>query len=164
MANFRNLEDLFEYQLNEIYDAETQLLNALPDMEGFASERELKDTFSEHLKDTQNQKERLEEIADTLDIDLSGERCEAIYSLIDEIRTLYSDYADSDVNDAGLISYAQRIEHYEIAGYGTLINFAKTLDHGELSNTLRNSRDEESKTDKRLNELAVNDINGRARG
>lgn len=163
MANFRDLDDLFEHQIQHIYDAETQLINALPDLEGFASDRELMDIFLRHLKETENQKQRLEEIADTLDIDLSGERCEAIYGLIDEIRTLFNDYAGADVNDAGLITYAQRIERYEISVYGTLVDFAKTLDHGEISNTFRNSRDEEKQTDKRLNELAGK-INNQARG
>lgn len=163
MANFRDLDDLFEHQLQHMFDAETQLISALPDLEGLASDRELMGVFSEHLKETENQKQRLVEIADTLDIELAGERCEAIYGLVDEIRTLFGDYADADVNDAALISYVQRIEHYEIAVYGTLIDFAKTLDHGELSNTLRNSRDEEKQADKRLNEIAGK-INSQARG
>lgn len=163
MANFRDLDDLFEHQVNHIYDAETQLINALPDLEGYASDRELMNLFSEHLKETENQKQRLEEVADILDIELAAERCEAIYGLMDEIRTLFGNYADADVNDAGLITYAQRIEHYEISVYGTLVDFAKTLDYGEIPNTFRNSRDEEKQADKKLNELAGK-INSQARG
>lgn len=163
MSELKDLKDLFHHQLKDIYNAEQQLISALPEMEQNARSTELKKAFSEHLEETQNHKERLDKIADQLDIDLGGETCEAMQGLVEEARSLVSEDAEDFVRDAGIIADAQRIEHYEISAYGTARHFASVLGHDDIANLLQETLDEESHADELLNEIAVDQINPKAK-
>jgi ferritin-like metal-binding protein YciE len=164
MSKLTDLEDLFHHQLKDIYSAEKQLIKALPEMKKEAKNSELKNVFAEHLEETKTQKERLEQIADALDIDLSGETCEGMKGLIKEAKSFVSEDASDPVRDAGIIADAQRIEHYEISAYGTAVHFAKALDHDdEIIDKLQQNLDEESAADELLNNLAINNINKEAK-
>src|SRR5690625_4635653 len=125
MAKLNNLEDLFHHQLRDLYSAEKQLIKALPNMQEEAHNDDLREAFGAHLKETKNHKERLDEIADILDVKLSGDTCEAMMGLIEEAEAFISEDAAPDVRDAGLIADAQRIEHYEISAYGTAQQYAE---------------------------------------
>jgi len=163
MSKLNNLEDLFHHQLKDIYSAEKQLISALPTMKEKASNAKLKQAFEDHLKETKKHKKRLDEIADTLGIDLSGETCNAMKGLIKEAKEFISEDASEEVRDAGIIADAQRIEHYEISAYGTAVQFAMGVDQSKIAEKLQQTLDEESAADKKLNELAVNNINKQAK-
>lgn len=132
-------------------------------MEKKASNKDLKNAISEHLEETKEQKKRLDEIAKKLDIDISGEKCEAMEGLIREAKSFVSETSEGDVRDAGIIADAQRIEHYEISAYGTVVEYAKALNHNDIAKKLKATLDEESAADKILNDLAVNNINRQAK-
>lgn len=163
MRILKNLEDLFHHQLKDIYNAEQQLIKALPAMAEKSSSNELKNAFREHLEETVLHKQRLDEIGESLGIDLSGETCNAMQGLIEETKKFMSEKADSDVLDAGIIADAQRIEHYEIAAYGTAVTYAESLGHHEAAGKLQLTLDEESVADTRLNEIAMESVNPRAK-
>lgn len=164
MEKIKNLEDLFRHQLKDIYNAETQLINALPKMQEKAAGEDLRKAFSEHLEETKEHKKRLEEVGRTVGLDdLSGETCDAMKGLIREAESLISEDAEKDVLDAGIIADAQRIEHYEISAYGTLAHYAKSLNHRDAAELLQKTLDEESAADRKLNDIAVNNINKKAK-
>lgn len=162
MSQLTNLEDLFHHQLKDIYNAENQLIHALPEMEKQAKSSDLKNAFSEHLEETKIQKERLDSIANELNINLSGETCEAMQGLIEEAKSFVSEEASDPVKDAGIIADAQRIEHYEISAYGTVVHFAKVLGHNKVADLLQETLDEEKNADSLLNDIAVQNINKKA--
>ncbi|MCP9199772.1 ferritin-like domain-containing protein [Gramella sp. GC03-9] len=159
----RNLEDLFEHQLKDLYNAEGQLVNALPKMRSAAHNGSLKKIFEDHLNETRQHIERLREICKELDIDPKGEECNAMKGIIREGEEFMELNIDPDVKDAGLISEAQRIEHYEIAGYGTLVQFAEELGYADIAEKLTQNRNEAYRTDERFNELAKERLNRKAR-
>lgn len=159
----RNLEDLFEHQLKDLYSAETQLIDALPKMAKNANNDKLKDAFEKHLEETKGHKKRLEEICDTLGIKPTGEKCKAMEGLIKEAEDFLKEDTEKDVRDAGLIAEAQRVEHYEISGYGTARRYAQELGHTDIASKLKKTLDEEYKTDDLLTELAENRLNKKAR-
>lgn len=163
MGKLNNLEDLFHHQLKDLYSAEKQLIKALPKMKKEAKNDSLKKAFENHLEETKNQKKRLDEIADMLDIDLSGETCEAMKGLIEEAEKFISEDAAPEVHDAGLIADAQRVEHYEISAYGTAVHYAEALNHEEAAEKLQETLDEESAADEKLNDLAVDNVNKQAK-
>lgn len=163
MAKLKNLEDLFHHELKDLYSAEKQLINALPKMEKKAASDDLKKAFGEHLEETKNQKKRLEEIAETLDFEISGETCDAMQGLIKEAEKFISEDAASEVQDAGLIADAQRVEHYEISAYGTAVHYAKVLNHDDIAEKLQQTLNEESSADEKLNNLAIDNINVEAK-
>lgn len=163
MGKLNNLEDLFHHQLKDLYSAEKQLIDALPKMKKEANNDSLKKAFESHLEETKNQKKRLDEIADMLDLDLSGETCEAMKGLIEEAEEFISEDATPEVRDAGLIADAQRVEHYEISGYGTAVRYAEALGHEEAADKLQETLDEESSADEKLNDLAVDNVNKQAK-
>jgi ferritin-like metal-binding protein YciE len=161
MSTPRNLHELYVHQLKDLYSAETQLLDALPLMAEKATHAELKRAFETHLAETKRQRERIERVMDGLGEKPSGETCQAMKGIIKEANDFLSDVenliasdAPNPVVDAGLIANAQRAEHYEIAGYGTVCYFAEVLgrdeDHRILSETLQ----EEKKTDDLLSRIA----------
>lgn len=158
----RNLRDLLEHEIKDLYSAETQLLEALPKMASAASHDRLRRAFESHLEETKNQKQRLEEIARKLDIKPGGESCEAMQGLIREGEQMIDMEADDDVRDAGLIGAAQRVEHYEIAAYGTARQYAERLGKNDIARLLNETLREESGADKKLNKLAVEKINEEA--
>ncbi len=163
MSKLKTLEDLFHHQLKDLYSAEEQLIEALPKMAKTAHHKELKDAFNEHLEETKNHKKRLEEIGKTLDIKVSGETCKAMKGLIREAEDFIAEDATNDVRDAGLIADAQRVEHYEISGYGTAVAFAKALGKNDVAQKLDETLKEEGNADKKLNKLALSNINKEAK-
>jgi ferritin-like metal-binding protein YciE len=149
-----SLHDLYVHQLKDLYSAEKQLLDALPDMVRASTHDDLKQAFSEHLQQTKLQKDRLEKIGEALGEDLSGETCQAMKGLIKEGKEMIEQKAADPVKDAGLITSAQRVEHYEIAGYGTVCTFAEMLGRTDDLELLRETLSEEKATDEKLNKLA----------
>jgi len=153
------LQDLLIDELKDLYHAEGQLTKALPKMVKAATNAELKKAFEVHLEETKAQIERLEDVFKLLDEPAKGKMCHAMKGLIEEATELMGEDADEDVMDAGLIACAQRIEHYEIAGYGTVRTYAKSLGHSDVSKLLQQTLDEEGATDKKLSKLAESTIN-----
>lgn len=159
----KNLQELFEHQILDLYSAEEQLIEALPLMQEKARNTELKDAFAKHLQETQEQKERLDKICDTLDIKGKSETCKAMQGLIREAKTFIGEAENDEVMDAGLIAESQRIEHYEIAGYGTAVRFAKELEEFEIADILQETLQEEYHANDKLNSLAMGRLNEKAK-
>jgi ferritin-like metal-binding protein YciE len=149
-----SLEDLFIDELKDLYSAETQLTKALPKMAKAASSKELKAGFEKHLKQTEGHVERLEQICEELDVSPKGKKCKAMEGLIEEGSEVIDEDAEPEVKDAALIAAAQRVEHYEIAGYGCVRTYAKLLGHDSAMKLLQQTLDEEGDTDKTLTKLA----------
>ena len=156
------LQDLFLHELKDIYSAETQLLKALPKMAKAATNADLRAGFEEHLEQTRGHVERLEKIAAMCDAKLTGHKCAAMEGLIKEGGELISEDAEDHVRDAGLIGAAQRVEHYEIAAYGTARALARCLGNEEAADLLGETLAEEKATDEKLTELAEGAINAEA--
>ena len=156
------LADLLHQELKDLYSAENQLVKALPKMAKAANNEELADGFTQHLEETKGHVERLDSIAKKLDIKLTGHKCKAMEGLIEEGAELISEDANPSVKDAGLIGAAQRVEHYEIAGYGTAIALAQKLGHSEVAEILAQTLEEEKATDVKLTELAESAVNSEA--
>jgi ferritin-like metal-binding protein YciE len=154
-----SLKDLYVSELKDLYSAENQILKALPKMAKAASSTELQDAFREHLEQTKVHVERLEEIFGKLDTSPKGKKCQAIEGLIEEGKELMQEDADPEVLDAGLISAAQKVEHYEMAGYGCVRTYAQLLGDKEAADLLQQTLDEEGETDQKLTELAETVIN-----
>ena len=158
----KTLEDLFHQELKDLYSAETQLVKALPKMAKAATNADLKAGFEEHLEQTKGHVERLDEIAKQLDKKLTGQKCKAMEGLIEEGADMISEDAEDSVRDAGLIGAAQRVEHYEMAGYGTARALAKQLGHDDIVDLLEETLEEEKETNEKLTELAESAINPEA--
>lgn len=158
--NLSSLHSLFVSELRDLYSAETQLLEALPKMAQAASSTELRNAFNEHLEETRGQISRLETIFSSLGESPQGERCEAMAGLIEEGEEIIEAQGDADVKDAALIAAAQRVEHYEIAGYGTVRTFADMLDLEDAQDLLQETLDEEGAADKKLNKIATGGLFG----
>ena len=148
------LEDLLHHELKDLFSAENQLVKALPKMAKAATNAELKAGFEEHLEQTKGHVERLNEIGEKLGQKLTGHKCKAMEGLVEEGAELISEDAEDHVRDAGLIGAAQRVEHYEMAGYGTLIALATKLGHEDFVELLEQTLEEEKATDEKLTELA----------
>jgi ferritin-like metal-binding protein YciE len=159
MDKLNNLGDLFVHELKDLYSAEQQILQALPKMAAAADHQELRRAFQEHEQVTRDQVRRLDMIADDLGVELTGHKCKGIEGIIKEGDDLLKAEADADVLDAGLIGAAQRVEHYEIAGYGTARTFARRLGHGRAAELLQQTLDEEGSTDERLTRIAESMVN-----
>lgn len=158
----KKLEDLFEHQLKDLYSAENQLTKALEKMAKNAEDSELKKAFEDHLEETKEHKKRLEEICDELGFDPSGETCKAMEGLIKEAESFLKEDTSKEVKNAGLIAEAQRVEHYEISGYGTVVRYAKELGHDQIAKKLQKTLDEEYSADEKLNKLAERRLNEKA--
>lgn len=161
-SNLGSLEDLFREHLQDLYDAEHQILKALPKMIEAASSPELKRAFELHLQQTQGQIRRLEQVFDQLGAKPQGKICAAMQGLIVEGEELMAMRADPTVMDAGLIAAAQRVEHYEIAGYGCLRTWARQLGFNQVVGLLQQTLDEEERTDKQLTQIAERAVNVKA--
>ncbi|HET8802954.1 MAG TPA: ferritin-like domain-containing protein [Aequorivita sp.] len=159
----KNLEELFEHQLKDLYSAEDQLTAALPKMAKKAKDAKLKKAFEEHLEETKEHKKRIEEVCKELDIDPKGETCKAMKGLIKEAEDFLDEAKDDDVLNTGMIAEAQRVEHYEISGYGTAVRYAKELGHTAIAKKLQKTLDEEYNADKTLNDLAEKRLNAKAK-
>lgn len=156
------LQKLYVEELRDVYNAENQLLKALPKMAKGASSEELRQGFEDHLEETREHVERLEEIFKALDEKPTGKTCKAMKGLIEEGSEILKEDGEDSVLDAGIIAAAQKIEHYEIATYGTLRTWANLLGEDEAAELLQQTLDEEGDTDKRLNELAEEIVNPEA--
>lgn len=156
------IEALFHHELKDLYSAENQLVKALPKMAKAATNPDLKAGFEEHLEQTKGHVERLEKIADQLGVKLSGHKCKAMEGLIEEGAELIGEDAEDSVRDAGLIGAAQRVEHYEIAGYGTARALAQQIGHSDIADILTETLEEEKATDVKLTELAESAVNAEA--
>jgi ferritin-like metal-binding protein YciE len=155
MATMKNsLLGLYLDELRDIYNAEKQLTKALPKMAKAASSEELRDGFTEHLEQTRGHVERLDQIFEALGERSSGKKCAGMEGLIEEGAEVMQEDFEGDVMDAALIAAAQRVEHYEIAAYGTLCAFADLLGYAEQTSLLRQTLDEEKQTDEKLTELS----------
>lgn len=154
-----SLRELYVEELKDLYSAENQILKALPKMIKAASHRELQRAFAQHEKQTQRQVKRLERIFRELGESPRGKKCVGMEGLLEEGSELIKEKPEPDVLDAGLIAAAQRVEHYEIAGYGTVRTYAQQLGHPEQASLLQETLDEEGETDKRLTALAESSIN-----
>jgi ferritin-like metal-binding protein YciE len=154
-----SLQELFVEELRDLYSAEAQLLKAMPRMAKKAQHPELKAAIETHMQETQGQVERLEQVFELLGEKAKGKKCLAMEGLINEAKEHMSEDMDDDVMDAALIGMAQKIEHYEIAGYGTARTYAKLLGHKDVQRLLQQTLDEEGKTDKLLTKLAESSIN-----
>ena len=158
-----HLQDLLIEQLEDIYDAEKRLVDALPKMAQAAHDQELKSAFMQHQRETENHVNRLEQVFQELGRDPKRETCDAMKGLLSEGEEMIEAKGDPDVKDAALIAAAQRVEHYEIAAYGCVRTFARRLGHDRIAGLLQQTLDEEGAADKKLTSIAERDINIRAR-
>lgn len=159
---FNTLHDLFISELKDLYSAEKQIVRALPKMAKAASSSELQDAFQEHLQQSKNHIDRLDEIFDMLQVSSRNKKCKGIEGIIEEGQELISKgktNSNPDALDAGIVAAAQKVEHYEIAGYGTVRTYASMLGHDKAANLLQQTLDEEKETDQKLTLLAETMIN-----
>jgi ferritin-like metal-binding protein YciE len=154
-----SLKKLYVEELKDLYSAEKQLIQALPRMAKKATNEQLKQAFQQHLEITQGQLERLDTIFEGLGKAARGKKCKAMEGLIEEGKEMMQEDMAEDVMDAALIAAAQRIEHYEIAGYGTVRTYAQLLGEKDAAKLLQQTLDEEGEADKRLSQLAESSIN-----
>jgi ferritin-like metal-binding protein YciE len=153
------LKDLYIDELKDLYSAERQLIKALPKMAKAANDQNLQQAFRTHLKETTQHAARLEQICEELGVSPRGKKCVGMEGLIEEGTELIKEDPDPDVLDAGLISKAQHVEHYEIAGYGTVRTYARQLGFESQAELLQQTLDEEGRTDHLLTDLAESGIN-----
>lgn len=156
------LQKLYTNELRDLYNAEHQLLKALPKMAKAASSEALKDAFEKHLEQTKSHVERLEQVFKELDEKPKGKTCRAMKGLIEEGSEILQEDGEESILDAGIIVAAQKVEHYEIAGYGSVRTFAHLLGQNEAAELLQTTLDEESETNELLNRLAESTINPEA--
>lgn len=158
-----SLRDLYITELKDLYDAEDRIIKALPKMAEAANSPELRSAFEEHLQQSRNQVLRLEQIFQKLDESPKGQKCKGVEGIIDEGENLMDKDAPPAVADAALIAAAQRVEHYEIASYGTVRTFARRLGYQDHERLLSETLEEEGQTDKMLTRLAESYINEEAK-
>ena len=153
------LDELLQDELKDLYSAENQIIKALPKMAKGASSPELKRAFERHLEETRRQVDRLNQIGEMLEFKLTGKKCKGMEGLIEEGRDIMQALDDEDAVDAGLIGAAQKVEHYEIAAYGTARTHAEMLGYTRVSKLLQQTLNEEGATDKKLTALAESVVN-----
>jgi ferritin-like metal-binding protein YciE len=158
----KTMRDLLIDELRDIYHAEKQLTRALPKLARAASNEQLKEAFTQHLEETRGQIERLEQVFELLDTRTRGKPCHAMEGLIEEAKEIMEMGLGPELLDVALIAAAQKVEHYEIAGYGTLVALAQASGFSEAAQLLQETLDEEKKTDQLLNKLAISDVNMKA--
>jgi ferritin-like metal-binding protein YciE len=159
----KGFQDLLELELKDLYSAEKQLTKALPKMAKAATNEDLKEAFESHLEETEGQVQRLEQIFKQLDISFSRvEKCKAMEGLIEEGKEIMEEGLEPEVLDAALICAAQKVEHYEMAGYGCARTFAQQLGHSDVAGLLQETLDEEGAADKKLNDIAESVVNSEA--
>lgn len=166
--SLNSLKDLLIHELRDMFSAEQQLVSALPKLAQNANDSSLKDALNEHLKETQNQVDRLRTMFNKLGVSPQGETCEAMEGLIREAEEVCDQEGERNTKDAAIIAAAQRVEHYEIAGYGSAKAFAKALDLDDVVDLIDESLREEQEADRKLNKIAMGGlltegINERAR-
>jgi ferritin-like metal-binding protein YciE len=149
-----SLHDLFVAELKDLYSAEKQLLKALPKMAKGATSKALKNGFERHLKQTEKHVERLEQVCGEFDVSPGGKKCKAMEALVMEGDEMLKSDAEPEAMDAALIAAAQKVEHYEMAGYGCVRTYSKLLGSQKSARLLQKTLDEEGATDKKLTQLA----------
>lgn len=154
-----SLKELYVEELKDLYSAEKQLVKALPKMAKNATNPELKQAFTDHLQETEGHVERLEQIFEMLGERAGGKKCKGMEGLIEEAKELLEEDASEEVLDAGMISKAQHVEHYEMAGYGTVRTYARQLGLDEQADLLQQTLDEEAKADELLTQIAESSVN-----
>lgn len=148
------LDALFVQELKDLYSAENQITRALPKMIKAASSEDLRGAFEHHLKETENQVKRLEQIFEILGSSPRGKTCHGMKGVLEEGAEVLEETAEGSIRDAALISAAQRVEHYEMAGYGTVRSYAECLGQSEISDLLEETLDEEKAADQKLSEIS----------
>jgi len=156
------LQKLYTDELRDLYNAENQLLKALPKMAKAASSEDLKDAFEKHLEQTKGHVKRLEQVFDALGEKPKGKTCRAMKGLIEEGSEILKEEGEESILDAGIIVAAQKVEHYEIASYGSVRTFAHLLGQNEAAELLQSTLDEESETNELLNRMAESIVNPEA--
>ena len=159
MAENGTLHDAFIDELRDTYDAERQLLKALPKLAKAANNPKLRQAFESHRQETEGQVERLEQIFESLDEKVRGKHCDGIAGIIEEGKSIMEEDFDEDTMDACLIAAGQRAEHYEMAAYGTLVAWAQAMGHRDAARLLQQTLDEEKAADEKLSKLAEGGIN-----
>jgi ferritin-like metal-binding protein YciE len=162
MMPVKTMNDLFVATLKDIYYAEKQILKALPTMVKKANGAELKDALETHRQETEGQVERIDKVFKLLNVPARGKKCDAIEGIIDEAKEHMEEIENEQVLDAGMISSAQAVEHYEICRYGTLIEWAKDLGLDDAVALLQQNLDEEKNADKLLSKIARSSSNQKA--
>ncbi len=158
----KDLNSLFVHELKDLYSAEKQLAKALPKFAKAVSNDELRQALQQHAKETESQLNRLDDIFQQMDVSSRGAKCHAMEGMIEEAQDLLQEDIEPEVLDAAIISAAQRVEHYEIAGYGTVRSLAEQLGMNDLASELQTTLDEEKKTNDKLNEIALGHVNREA--
>jgi ferritin-like metal-binding protein YciE len=156
------LHDLMVHELKDLYSAERQLVRALPRMSKNATSDELRTAIDDHLAETEEQVTRIEQILESFGETVGRKKCEGMEGLIEEGKSLLEEDADPEVLDAGIIVAAQKVEHYEIAAYGAVCEYARMMGHTDALQLLELTLEEEKKADQRLNQLAEGGINALA--
>jgi ferritin-like metal-binding protein YciE len=164
MAKEKTLQDLFHDTLKDIYYAERKILKALPKMKRAAQSEQLKDAFEKHREQTEGHVERLQQVFESIGKPARGKTCDAIEGIVAEGEEIMDEFKGTAALDAGLISAAQAVEHYEITRYGTLKRWAKELGLADAERLLDETLKEEAQTDADLTKLAERDANQRAQG
>lgn len=158
----RNLEDLMVEELKDLYSAEKQISKALPKMVEEAESTELRNALETHLTVTKEQIRRLEEVFDTLDITDREKHCKGMEAIIHEGEEMLMEASNAGIKDASLIAAAQHVEHYEMAGYGSVISYAHQLEQHEIADQLQMTLREEKEADLMLSKIAENSVNSQA--
>jgi len=159
MAQASTLHDAFLDELRDVYHAEKQITKALPKMVKAASNKSLAQAFADHLKETEGHVARIEEAFSTLGETVKAKPCEGMKGILEEGKSILAEDFDECTMDASLIAAAQRVEHYEMAAYGSLVAWARSMQHNEAADLLQQNLDEEKAADKKLSALAEGGIN-----
>jgi ferritin-like metal-binding protein YciE len=155
----KSVQDLLINELRDIYHAEKQLVKALPKMAKATKSDKLRQAIEHHLDETKGQVDRLEQVFDKLDTRTRGKPCQAMEGLIEEAKEMMEEIKTPEVLDAALITAAQKVEHYEIASYGSVCALAEALGQSEVARLLNQTLDEEKQADQKLNQIALSDVN-----
>ena len=158
----KTLHDLYIHELKDLYSAEKQLLKALPKMAKAATNDQLREALESHLEETETQAERLEKLLKELDTTTRGPKCAAMEGLVEEGKHALEEEMTDDVRDVAIICACQRVEHYEIAGYGCARTFARMLGFDDAADLLQQTLDEEKAADEKLTEIAMETVNAEA--
>ena len=163
MSNVDSIEKLFIEELKDLYSAENQITKALPKMVNAATSKELKKALETHLRETEGQIERLIQICNILSVNPKGKTCEGMKGVLEEGASMMKEAEDGDVRDAAMISAAQRVEHYEMAAYGTVRTYAELLGQKQCARLLEETLEEEKAADQKLTSIAGK-VNTQAQG
>ncbi len=162
MAEQKTLHDAFIHEIRDIYDGERQITRALPKMVKKATSDELRVALESHLEETRGQIERLERVFAKLGETVRGKKCDGIAGLVEEGKAIMEEDMENSAMDACLIGAGQRVEHYEMAAYGTLIAWAKAMGHDEVVDLLQQNLDQEKAADEKLSSIAESSVNQEA--